>query len=150
MHKFKHLINEYYLHIITFIALIATFGSLLFSESYQLDACVLCWYQRICIYPIGLISTLAIIFKDKFIDKYILGLSVPGLFIAGYQYMLQMSTKAGDSAVLTAACAPNNPCSEIQFELFGFITIPLLSFIAFTSIIIIILAKIFINSRSEV
>jgi disulfide bond formation protein DsbB len=145
----KHL-NDYYLHIITFIALIATLGSLALSDLYDLSACVLCWYQRICIYPIGLISVLAIIFKDKFVDKYILALATPGLFIAGYQYILQMSTRAGESALLTAACSADNPCSEIQFELFGFVTIPFLSLIAFMSIILLIMARFYLNSKSEI
>jgi disulfide bond formation protein DsbB len=146
--KIQNLIKELYLHLIVFISLSATLGSLVLSEIIVLQACDLCWFQRIFMYPIAFVSILAVAFKDKFIDKYILSLSIPGALISGYHYVLQMSVKSGESSALSAVCSPDNPCSETQLEIFGFITIPLMSFAAFAVIIILILAKQLIAKKS--
>jgi hypothetical protein len=41
------------------VSSVATAGSLFFSEIAGFVPCELCWYQRICMYPLSLIDTLA-------------------------------------------------------------------------------------------
>ncbi|NRA72765.1 MAG: disulfide bond formation protein B [Gammaproteobacteria bacterium] len=47
------------------IATSGTLTSLFFSEVIQLPVCSLCWYQRICMYPLVLIFPLALFPYDQ-------------------------------------------------------------------------------------
>ncbi len=125
-------IRRYYLIPIVFISLSATLGSLFFSELEGLAPCLLCWYQRILMYPIVIIAIIAQFTKDYAASKYILALSIPGFFLAMYHYIIQKSNVLQDSGF----CSPDNPCSVVDFEVLGFITIPLLSALAFLAIAI--------------
>ena len=46
------------------ISFVATLGSLYFSEVRGFEPCTLCWYQRILMYPIVLISGVALFQKN--------------------------------------------------------------------------------------
>lgn len=111
-------------------ALIATFGSLYFSEVMHLPPCVLCWYQRILMYPIVLIGAVGIIRRDKALPFYVLPLSVLGWFISLYHNLLYY--KIIPESI--TPCQLGVSCTTRQIEWLGFITIPLLSFVAFTVI----------------
>lgn len=108
-------------------AIIATFGSLFFSLVLKLNPCTLCWYQRICMYPLVVILTVAIIKRDKNVHLYVLPFSIIGLIFAFYHsllvYGLLFESKLN--------CLPGTSCATMPITWFGFITIPLLSFIAF-------------------
>lgn len=108
-------------------ALVATLGSLYLSEVQQLVPCLLCWYQRIFMYPIVFISTVGIIRRDKALPFYILPLSIGGGLIAAYHYLIQR----GILPEKIVSCAIGVPCTKVDAVWFGFITIPLLSFAAF-------------------
>ena len=43
------------------IALLSTLGSLFFGEIMKLPPCTLCWYQRICMYPLVVILAVGIV-----------------------------------------------------------------------------------------
>lgn len=111
-------------------ALIATFGSLYFSEVMHLPPCVLCWYQRIFMYPIVLIAAVGIIRRDKALSTYILPLSITGWLISLYHNLLYY--KIIPESI--TPCQLGVSCTTRQIEWLGFITIPLLSFLAFTAI----------------
>jgi disulfide bond formation protein DsbB len=111
-------------------ALVATFGSLYFSEVMRLPPCVLCWYQRILMYPIVLIGAVGIIRRDKALPFYVLPLSILGWFISLYHNLLYY--KIIPESI--TPCQLGVSCTTRQIEWLGFITIPLLSFIAFTVI----------------
>ena len=64
--------NKTYLFVSWFIALAAMLGSLYYSEIRGLAPCVLCWYQRILMYPQVLLLGLAIVKNDRGIADYIL------------------------------------------------------------------------------
>lgn len=91
-------------------------------------------------YPLVILFTVAIIRKDKNIPYYVLPLTIIGIIIAAYQYLLQM-TPLG--AVELTKCDLTNPCSKIDAIYLGFITIPFMSIAAFLviSIMMIILIK---------
>ena len=114
-------------------SLVATSGSLFFSEILKLPPCVLCWYQRICMYPIVVLLAITIYTGDKGVAKYVLPLSITGLLIGIYHNLLYYN-------ILSEAAAPcilGVSCTTKQIEWFGFITIPLLSLIAFAIITIV-------------
>lgn len=111
-------------------ALVATFGSLYFSEVMKLPPCVLCWYQRILMYPIVLIGAVGIIRRDKALPAYVLPLSIFGWLISIYHNLLYY--KIIPESI--TPCQLGVSCTTRQIEWLGFITIPLLSFVAFTVI----------------
>lgn len=116
-------------------ALVAMLGSLFFSEILKYPPCVLCWYQRICIYPLVLIIPVGIVNKDKNLPLYVLPLSIVGLVISLFHNLLYY--KWIPDAL--APCVSGVSCTTKFIEWFGFVTIPLLAFIAFLVITICML-----------
>src|SRR3989344_3755499 len=117
----------------------AVLGSLYSSEIKGLTPCFLCWVQRIFMYPLIFILTVAILRRDKNGPYYVLPLSIAGAIVGLYQYLLQMTPL---SRVELATCSATAPCSAIQIMFFGFITIPFLSmsaFIVITTLMLVIL-----------
>lgn len=117
------------------ISLAAVFGSLFFSEVLNFPPCLLCWYQRIFMYPLAIILTVGILRKDRGIYWYILPLSLAGLAISFYHNLLYYKI-IPDSLV---PCGLGVSCTTKFIEWFGFITIPFLSFAAFLMITILML-----------
>lgn len=111
------------------IALTATVGSLFFSEVMQFPPCVLCWYQRIAIYPLVLVIGTGIILRDRRMKYYALPVCLGGLLIAIYHNLLYYGV-IPESA---APCTQGASCTETHIEWLGFITIPLLSLAAFVA-----------------
>ena len=112
------------------LSVIATAGSLFFSEVMKLPPCVLCWYQRICMYPLVLILGLALLKNTKDVFKYASVLSVVGLGIAIYHNLLYYKI-IPDSIT---PCSEGISCTSKQIEWLGFITIPFLSLVVFLMI----------------
>lgn len=111
-------------------SLVATLGSLYFSEIRKFTPCVLCWYQRIGMYPLVAILGAAIIYKDKHFYRYVLPLSLVGWIIALYHNLIYYHIV--NEALIP--CTAGVSCTTRFFAWFGFLSIPLLSLIAFTVI----------------
>ena len=120
--------QKYVLYLAFAQALIATLGSLYFSEIRHFTPCVLCWYQRICMYPLVAILAVGIIRKDKNVDSYVWPLIVVGWAIALFHNLLYYKILPESAA----PCLAGVSCTTRFFAWFGFITIPLLSLTAFT------------------
>jgi len=123
--------NSWYL--LFFAWLIATSGtliSLFFSEIVQLPVCVLCWYQRIALYPLVLILPLALFPLDIKVIRYISPLVAFGWFTALF-HVFVVTGLIPESA---QPCVKGIPCSEVNFSLFGFLNIPVMSLLTFTAI----------------
>jgi disulfide bond formation protein DsbB len=118
-------------------ALIATGGSLFLSEILHLPPCLLCWYQRICMYPLVIILGVGILRRDRALYQYALPLATIGWAIALYHTLLQWKILP-DSL---APCTLGVSCTTVQVHLLGFITIPFMSFLAFTVIIAFMLIE---------
>lgn len=125
--------NQNLLKCALLIAFVATGGSLFFSEVMVLPPCVLCWYQRIFMYPLILIFSVGLFRKAKESFVYGLALSCTGLAIAVYHNLLYYHLIPES----IAPCTSGVSCTSRQIEWFGFLTIPLLSLIAFTLITLI-------------
>ncbi len=126
-------------HIAFLIALTATAGSLFFSEVMHLPPCVLCWYQRICMYPLVYLYGYLLITGKKEIFKISLGLVAGGLVIAGYHNLLYYGLI--EESIIP--CAQGISCTSKQIEWFGFVTIPLLSLISFTLLFLVNVKELF-------
>lgn len=118
------------------IAAISTLGSLYFSEVLKFPPCVLCWYQRVSMYPLIAILAVGIWKKDKNLPLFVLPLSLIGGGIALYHNLLYYKILPESAAPCTLGIS----CTTKFIEWFGFITIPFLSlsaFIAITSLMLL-------------
>ena len=111
-------------------SLTATAGSLYFSEIAGYLPCMLCWYQRIAMYPLVVILAVGILRKESKIYQYVLPFTIVGGLIALYHVLLYY--KVFPEA--ESSCRAGVSCTTEYIEWFGFITIPLLSLLAFTFI----------------
>ena len=109
------------------IASVGALGSLFFSEVMGHLPCVLCWYQRICMYPLVRILPAGLFPFDRNVVRYALPLSSLGLLIAVFHLLLV----AGYIPEGIKPCVQGVPCTEVQVVWFGFVTIPLLSAVSF-------------------
>nr|WP_243455151.1 disulfide bond formation protein B [Meiothermus sp. CFH 77666] len=69
------------------VALVATLGSLYYSEVRNFIPCTLCWYQRIAMYPLVFLLGIATWRNDAGIRPYALTLSLLGLFWSSYHLL---------------------------------------------------------------
>lgn len=114
-----------------FIVSISTLGSLFFSYVVGFAPCVLCWYQRIFLFPLVIILAMGLFPFDKSVVKYALPLSVAGWLTALYHNLLY----SGIIPESIQPCSRGVSCTEKYIDLFGFITIPMLSLLSFSTII---------------
>ena len=113
------------------LAAVSTLGSLFFSEVMALKPCVLCWYQRIFMFPLVVILLAGLYPLDKGVVRYALPLAVIGWLFAVYHYLLY----SGFIPEGLQPCDKELSCTEINLELFGFVTIPMLSILSYAAII---------------
>lgn len=125
-------------------AVVAMLGSLYFSEIMDLTPCVLCWYQRIAVYPLVIIIAVGILKQERWIHWYVLPMSVVGLGISIYHNLLYWKILPESAA----PCELGVSCTTRYVEWFGFVTIPFLSMVAFA--IITLCMIIFMKSRKTV
>ena len=132
------------IYIAWLISLTAMLGSLYFSEVLKLPPCILCWYQRILMYPLVIIIPVGIMNLDKKVYKYVLPLSVTGMMVAFYHYLLYIKLIPDT----LAPCSTGVSCTTRLIEWFGFVNIPLLSFLSFTfiTLLMVIHSK---NTKNE-
>jgi disulfide bond formation protein DsbB len=116
------------------VSLVSTLGSLFFSEIMHFIPCSLCWYQRIFMYPLVLIFLINLLFPDDKLFKYAILLVVCGWLISIYHNLLMF----GIIPENLSPCVQGVPCSTVYINWLGFITIPLLSFFAYTAILILL------------
>ena len=109
------------------VATAAGASALFIGEVMGMTPCVLCWYQRIFMFPLVLILALGLFPFDPKVVRYALPLAAIGLLVAGFHVLLTI----GIIPEALAPCRQGIPCKTIQVEWFGFVTIPLLSFFAF-------------------
>jgi disulfide bond formation protein DsbB len=111
------------------VALVAMSGSLYFSQVAHFEPCLLCWYQRIAMYPLVAVLGVAAVRNDRDVVRYALPLALIGLPISLYHYVIESFP-----ALAGAACDPRNPCTLVWFREFGFITLPFMALTAFALI----------------
>lgn len=124
--------RKYAYYIVFIQALLGVLGSLYMSQILHFTPCVLCWYQRIFMYPILFVITVGLLLKDKKLPLYILPLSITGTIIALYHNLIYY----GVISEALSPCYQGIPCGTKQLDLLGFITIPLLSLVSFSVITI--------------
>ena len=121
-------VEGYELWLAFVVAAIATGGSLFFSEIAHFVPCELCWYQRICMYPLSITTLLAGLFDDPRVARYLLPLPVVGGGISVYHLLVENGV-AGQSK--TCQISAPGGCAVKWINEFGYVTIPTLALTAF-------------------
>jgi disulfide bond formation protein DsbB len=134
-------IKKYSLYGAWSVALLSMVGSLYFSNVMNLPPCVLCWYQRIAMYPLVAILAIGIIKKDKNVSLYALPLAIIGFITAIYHNLLYYNILPESIAPCTAGIS----CTTKLIKVFGFIDIPMLSLLGFAFIVVLLI----INYKSK-
>ena len=114
---------------------VSTVGSVFFSHVMEFAPCVLCWYQRIFLFPLVIILAVGLFPLDKSVVKYALPLAVAGWLTALYHNLLY----SGIIPESIQPCSQGVSCTEDYIDLFGFLTIPMLSLISFSIIIALLI-----------
>ena len=124
--------SKYSILLATFILSASVAGSLYYSVVLGYDPCVLCWYQRILIYPQLIIFAIAIWKKRTDVWQYTVPMSVIGLLVALYHNFLPYFESVG------LGCGSSGPsCSKLYVFAFGYLTIPVMSLTVFAILIIL-------------
>jgi disulfide bond formation protein DsbB len=118
-------------------------GSLYFSEILHLPPCVLCWYQRIALYPLVVLIPIGLWRKISDLPYLILGLTLPGLVISVYHNLLYWKILPESFA----PCVQGVSCTTRFVEFGGFITIPFLALLAFVVINMCMLGNLYLKRK---
>ena len=111
------------------VAAAGTAGSLFFSEVMGLPPCILCWYQRIAMYPLAVVLTMAAIRRDAAVRPYAIVVAAIGAAISAYHVYVQQFPEQ------SSFCEASNPCSAAWVEALGWMTIPQMADLSFLLII---------------
>lgn len=114
------------------VAVTAVAGSLYFSEIRHFEPCLLCWYQRILMYPLAVIMGFALITRVSVMAWLVLGTAVVGQAVAAYHVLLQKTSWFSSATT----CGTGPSCAIPYIDWFGIVTIPMLSLMAFMLIAI--------------
>ncbi len=114
------------------IALAATLSALFIGEVMGQAPCILCWYQRILMFPLAIILAVACFRSDPGVWRYALPLAVIGLLIATFHMLQYIGIIPAALTPCTAAGGPS--CSGEGMTILGGLPIPALSVVAFAAI----------------
>ena len=123
------------------VALVATVGSLMYSELFHFPPCRLCWFQRIAMYPLAIILLVGAIRREATVKFYAIPVALIGLVISVYHNVLQFYPSLEGTS-----CDPLVPCSARSIEMFGFMDLP---FMAGAGFIVIAVLLIFYTKAGE-
>jgi disulfide bond formation protein DsbB len=116
-------------------ASVSTLGALFLGEVLGYTPCVLCWYQRIAMFPLVFVLAAGLFPLDPRVVCYALPLTLAGLGLALFHWALQL----GLVAEQIKPCSQGVPCTDLQAVWFGFLSIPLMSVLAFSFILSMLL-----------
>ena len=120
------------LYLAWLVALGATLGALFIGEVLGQTPCVLCWYQRIAMFPLALVLGVACLTDDRRVGRYALPLAVIGGAIALWHSLLY----AGVIEEAIVPCSRSGPsCTDKAMLAFGGVPLPYLSLASFTVIV---------------
>ncbi len=130
----EELLYQWYRETAFLVATVATSGSLYMSQILGWEPCLMCWYQRILIYPMVVLLGVAIVLRKDDVSDYVMPLAMIGIPIAAYHYMIQRLDQFQDAgcSVLSVSC-------ETTYTFyFGYISIPMMALTAMIAILVLV------------
>src|SRR3989344_3185671 len=134
--KFLGFIDKHYLTLGFILSLFASLFSLVYSEIIGFLPCVLCWYQRIFLFPLVFIFGSAIWHRDRKIVKYTLPLLCIGFLISVYQNFFYYF---GNGSSIPCDASGVSCYQRLISEFGGYISIPMLALTSFLALITVLL-----------
>ncbi|MBJ7449261.1 MAG: disulfide bond formation protein B [Parachlamydiales bacterium] len=122
----QNFFNRYVLYFAWLISCLALVGSLYYSEIRNFGACNLCWYQRICIYPLVIILGMSVFSGKIEAIPYVIPQLVIGILLTIYHVLIQ----SVPSFNFIDFCGVSTSCQERIDIGLGWITLPILSLVA--------------------
>ena len=115
------------------VAAIATGGSLFYSQIAGFIPCEFCWFQRMMMYPLSILTLLIAVRGDDRAARYLLPLPVVGAGTSIYHMLLEhhVIKEPGACTLTGGGCTAN----WIALHSFGYLTIPTLALTAFLLLI---------------
>jgi disulfide bond formation protein DsbB len=113
------------------VAAVATGGSLFLSQVAGFVPCELCWFQRICMYPLSILTLFAAVHNDNRFARYLLPFPVIGACISIYHLLIENQVIAEPSACRIGGTG----CAVKWINYFGYMTIPMLTLTGFVLLI---------------
>lgn len=116
------------------VAAVATGGSLFYSEVAHFVPCEFCWFQRILMYPLSILTLLIAVRGDNRAARYLIPLPVVGASTSIYHILIErhvINEPAACSVNVPGGCGSN----WISNHSFGYLTIPELALTAFLLLI---------------
>ncbi len=125
------------------ISIVATIGSLVYSIGIGYPPCELCWYQRIFIYSIAIITLTSAISKKTLAPVYVWVLTIIGLIISLYHNLIYYTEYS------PLPCDASASCTAKYVHEYGFMSIPLMALMLFISVVFILSTKTPISASAE-
>ncbi|MFA5882385.1 MAG: disulfide bond formation protein B [Acidimicrobiia bacterium] len=127
-----------------FVATVATLGSLYYSEIAHFVPCRLCWYQRICMYPLAAILLVGLVLRDHRARIYAAPFVVVGAPLSLYHWLVERGVFTESKS-----CSATVPCSVPWFEELGYVTLAFMAMSGFLLIGTLLLVDWISERRSE-
>ena len=126
------------------VSLSAVLGSLFYSNVVGFEPCLLCWYQRIAIYPMLILFGVALLKKDRGVFSYILPLNLVALILSAYHSYVQW----GGNPLIP--CDATASCTKLYVYEFGYVTIPTMTLSVVATFLLLYWAnRIYENSHTR-
>jgi disulfide bond formation protein DsbB len=109
------------------VAAIATGGSLFFSQVAGYVPCEMCWFQRICMYPLSILTLFLAAHRDNRAARYLLPFPLVGACVSIYHLLIENHVVSTPTACQIGGAG----CAVKWIDYFGYMTIPTLALTAF-------------------
>ena len=109
------------------VATVTTLGSLYYSEIANFVPCRLCWYQRICMYPLAVILLIGLLLRDRRVRWYAAPFVVVGAPLSLYHWLVERV----DLFAKSSSCSAEAPCTVPWFQELGYVTLAFMALSAF-------------------
>lgn len=130
------------------VTIVSMAGSLIYSHVYELPVCMLCYYQRLCMYPLVLFLAVAVWKRDySFVRLPAMILALIGAGFAGFHYYYHVLSFFTDRTIVMPCSAIGlvPSCGDQHILIFGHITIPLMALVAF----LLIASGLYLSGRAN-
>ncbi len=117
------------------VALAATLSALFIGEVMGQAPCLLCWYQRIAMFPLALILGIGCLREDAGVRRYALPLALAGGAVALWHSLLYF----GAIPQAIEPCGQGPSCTSIDMTILGGLPLPMLSLGAFGAIAVLLI-----------
>jgi disulfide bond formation protein DsbB len=118
------------------VASFATAGSLFFSEVAHFPTCLLCWYERFCMYPLSILTLIVASAGWHRAGRWLLPIPIVGAGLSTYHVLIEngLATQSVDCLLSGVG-----GCGLKWINEFGYVTIPTLALTGFVLIIALLL-----------